>query len=369
MTEQEKHPVVYRVEEIWSAELGRIEMHRKREGGDLSHIAKHRTQLNEFLIGDEGWKEQLAKEIDRARELNFRYAYHARRWVRKRKKEAEKIRRAGPKDPWKSDRSEGPLREIVLTANKRFFQDEMTGFGDAERERVFEKCAVQFLKKEYRGTVVAAWVDRDEEAYHIHAVAAPWVEKSTKNAGRQRMLVPGSIPVLASYEKGQDLVAQYFAPAGLVRGERRAARRREALENEREAELPRDNIPCHVWRQEEAVKLDEKRQAAQAAEDRARRLEDEARAARMAAAAEARRVREEQRARAAELAKREAEVSRRERMLVKAVHGFFELSDAVRDAARAVGMLDHPLVRRASDLVEKARSGLGRIGGHERTRG
>ncbi|GAW36985.1 hypothetical protein RA2_04060 [Roseovarius sp. A-2] len=369
---QKQHPLVFGMRAIWPGQLSRIEMHQTRTGGDLSHIRPGRTHLNAFLIGGPEWREQLEEDIRRASELNHRHAYAARRWVRKRKKEAAEIRRAGPVDPWKRDRAEGPLREFIFTANKKHFEGDTPGFSDAEREDVFRRCFLRASRDQFGEACVAAWEDHDEEGYHIHGVLAPWVMTESKQGGRQRRLEPSSIPVVKNYEAGHDIFAKYFEPAGLVRGEKRAERRREAFEAEGKSELPAQNTSCHDWRADEAVRLDEKRKkaarawvqarkkeaAAREAQARADRMEKEARQARAEAAAQARRDRQEREARAAEISRREAAVEKREeaatvketdlarrtKLFVEDLKKFVDFGDAIRAAATKLGLGDHPLV-------------------------
>ncbi|WP_297771742.1 plasmid recombination protein [uncultured Roseovarius sp.] len=369
---QKKHPLVFGMRSLWPGQLVRVEMHQTRTGGDLSHIRPGRTHLNQFLIGGPGWREQLEEDIDRASELNYRHAYSARRWTRKRKSEAQKIRRAGPVDPWKRDRAEGPLREGVLTANKVHFEGDTPGFPSVEKEDAFRRAAMKFLVDQFGESCVAAWSDSDEEAFHIHFVVAPWVVSESKQAGKQRRLEPSSIPVVKSYEAGHDIAAEYFKSAGLVRGEKRAQARRDAFAAEAESELPRENVPCHEWRADEAVRLYEKRKkaarawqqarrkgaAAKQTQERVERMEAEARKARAETAAQARRDRQEREARAAEIAEREAalvdreeaakskeaDLTRREKMMIEGANKFMEFGDAIRAAATKLGLGDHPIV-------------------------
>jgi hypothetical protein len=369
---QKQHPLVFGMRPLWPGQLSRVEMHQTRTGGDLSHIRPGRTHLNQFLIGGEGWKEHLEEDIDRAAELNLRHAYHARRYIRKRKKEAAEIKRKGPVDPWKRNRAEGPLREGVLTANKKHFEGDMPGFPSVEKEDAFRRSAMKFLVDQFGPACVAAWSDSDEEAYHIHFVIAPWVVSESKQAGKQRRIEPSSIPVIKNYEAGHDIATEYFKSAGLVRGEKRAQARRDAVAAEAESELPRENIPCHEWRADEAVRLDEKRKkaarawaaakrkeaAAREAQARADQMEAEARQARMEAAAQAHRDRQEREAREAKIVEREAalaereeaaaakeaDLNRREKLLVDGAKKFMEMGDAIRAAATKLGLGDHPLV-------------------------
>ncbi|MFX0543156.1 plasmid recombination protein [Roseovarius sp. S4756] len=382
-----KHPIVFGMRAIWPGQLARVELHQTRTGGDLSHISPERTHLNQFLIGNEDWRKLVAENLRCASELNFRHSYHARRWVRKRKGEAAEIKRKGPQDPWKSGRSEGPIREGILTAKKEFFEGDMPGFPCPEKVKSFRRAALRFLGDSFGATCVAAWEDQDEEAYHIHFIVVPIVETESKNSGKQRMLVPSAIPVIKSYEHGHDVAAEYFKGVGLVRGEKRAERRRQALENEQESELPADNIPCHIWRADEAVRLDEKRQEAiseradtdrrkreaEAVEKRASEAEQqlvlETVRARKADEERAARIKKEDEARAEKdrkLSKREADVEKKASMLVRTLREFSALGEQVKSAARKVGLVDHPIVQTASRAVARIKEMVGELGGSDR---
>jgi len=393
---QQQHPLVFGMRAVWPGQLGRIEMHQTRTGGDLSHIRPGRTHMNEFLVGGEGWKEQLEEDIRRASELNHRHAYAARRWTRKRKGEAEKIKRGGPVDPWKRDRSEGPLREGVLTANRKHFEGDMPGFPSVEKEARFRAAALKFLREQFGPACVAAWSDSDEEAFHIHFVVAPWVVSESKQAGGQRRIEPSSIPVVKDYEAGHDIAAEYFASAGLVRGEKRAEARRDAFEAEAESELPAKNTPCHEWRADEAVRLDEKRKKAARAWQQARRKEAAAEeASRRAEAVSQRNAAEERRRekkhqarlaaveaqekrqteKQAEIENREREVEFREEraeVTMREQNAFAEklqsAFEAMKKFAEKFGFKEHELFKTAADKVEEIRQKVGKIGGWQRTR-
>jgi len=378
---------------IWPGQLGRVEMHQTRTGGDLSHIRPGRTHLNQFLIGGPEWRDELEESIRRASELNHRHAYSARRWTRKRKKEAQKIKRRGPQDPWKKDRSEGPLREFVFTANKKHFESAVPGFSDTDKEEMFRKCFLEASKERFGGACVAAWEDHDEEGYHIHGVIAPWVTSESKQAGKQRTLVPSSIPVIKNYEAGHDIFAEHFKSAGLVRGERRAEARREAFAAEGKSELPRENIPCHEWRAAEAVRVHEQRKKAvrawvaarqkKAAADETRRRAEAI--AKQNAEAEQRREKKHA-ARIADIEaaekrqterqvlfdKRERDVAFREdraEVTVREQNAFARLllsvEEPIRKAAKFLGLDDHPLVKSGMKSLEELRE---RVGGFERAR-
>ena len=387
MSEAPAHPLVFRLAPLWPAQLARVEMHRRRAGGDLSHVAPLRSGQNRFLVGGAGWHETLVADIRRASQLNQRQAYAARRRLGRRK-EAEAIRRNGPGDPWAGTREHGPMREFVLTANAAFFAGEVPGFEDEARVAAFRAAALRFITEQFGAGCVAAWEDRDEQTFHVHGVVAPWVESETKKGGRQRTLRPASIPVIKSYERGQTIAAGYFAHLGLVRGEQTAATRREARDAERETGLPRAHTPCHVWRAEEARRVMENRRAAEAAraeaEARARRAQaSEEAAAEMYEAAEARsaectamearlRRREETvEAREARIAQRERDIGRRERWLREAVGGLLDLGARIRSAAQRLGLADAPAVSaglHAADRLDALGRGAGAADRHPRPR-
>ena len=264
-------------------------------------------------------------EIELARYANLASELDAL-WARKRKKEHAERLREGLKDPWRDSKG-GPLREVILTANKDWFAQEdaaqpvgaiqenakgaprnaaaileeleaqvrgpgrgaddvadLVDYGDARsRQERFEARAVEWLRSRFGAAVVFARADHDEEAYHIHAVIAPWKETTTKRRGTQRMLQPSAHPLLKDYEKAQDDVGAHFSAIGLRRGERRKARWREAVAAraaEREvggaAQTPLPEIPEHVppaeWRKREDARLiaRQKAEAAERAEARAR---------------------------------------------------------------------------------------------------
>ena len=83
--------------------------------------------------------------------------------------------------------------------------------------------------------MIHARADKDEAAYHIHAVIACWKRvkiTSTKHSGADRwMLQPSSNPLIEDYEKAQDSVGKAFASIGLRRGERRKQAFREVIAN------------------------------------------------------------------------------------------------------------------------------------------
>jgi hypothetical protein len=215
---------------MWPENLGGYERHRKREGGDVGHADPSRSKLNKRLLGEKTWAQDVYNEIQEIRLEN-----HVRKLeqLKKRRRTAEITRciAEGPADPWRATRH-GSLREVIITANRRWFDDDMTAFlGESgpTREEKFEALAVSWLQKEFGKDCVHARADRDEEAYHIHAVILP---RATTKDGR-RMLQPSVHGAIRYYEKEQDSIGAWFEAAriGLHRGERRKRKIVEAIEH------------------------------------------------------------------------------------------------------------------------------------------
>lgn len=218
-----RHPVVLRFAEMFPSALARYEMHAARKGGNLDHIDPERSGSNCLLIGDPDWREKLEQEIAAVAAENF--AEEAEALVRrKRAKELRMLQFRGVTDPWK-DSAGGPLREVILTAHRDWFTGQDQG-ATATRAQRFEAQAVEWLQSRFGDAVVHARADHDEMTYHIHAILAPWVEKTSVRRGKQRLLQPSSNKFLKDYEAAQDDVGEFFEHIGLRRGQRTAAARR-----------------------------------------------------------------------------------------------------------------------------------------------
>lgn len=250
-----RHPVVLRFEGMRPEQLARYIMHLKRNGGDLDHVDKARSHLNKRLIGEEDWAEKALAEIDDMRMHN--YADELERLkARRRTKELRNRTLEGPKDPWRPSKH-GPMREIILTANAEHFDGGrdvslLCGkWAKQQREQAFEVCAVEWLKATFGDDVIHARCDRDEKAYHIHAIVMP---RATDDHGR-RVLQPSKFPEIANYELAQDLAGIWFAQVGLDRGQTRAFDARQARANG----LPPPERVVHKrtaqWRAEQNIKL------------------------------------------------------------------------------------------------------------------
>ena len=204
------YPVVMRFAGLYPHQLAGYEAHRLRKGGDLSHVDRSRTKLNDKpLIGPENWAELALAEIREMTIENFAAELEALE-KRKRKKDIERRMVEGPKQPWRATRH-GPMREVILTANKDWFDADMSSFlGESgnQREEEFEKLAVSWLKHHFGDDVIHARAVRDEAAYHIHAVimpratveiAKPKAKVPTATATR-RMLQPSIHSMIKNYE-------------------------------------------------------------------------------------------------------------------------------------------------------------------------
>lgn len=290
----DRRPIVLRFAEMFPSALARYEMHAARRGGNLEHVDPKRSGKNRLLIGDADWRSTLEQEIaDNAAE-NFVEEVEALA-RRKREKERKQVQFRGVVDPWKASNG-GPLREVILTAHRDWFsgRNDMDHFEDDPRPVRFEKAAVEWLRSRFGDMVVHARADHDEMTYHIHAIIAPWVEKTSTRRGRQRLLQPSAHPLLKSYEAAQDDVGAHFERIGLDRGQRTAAKRREVLAEisdrqrqraelaaggvsvpdhlraDADPEIPvmREHVPTPVWWAEEKERLLDKERRLRGAEKR-----------------------------------------------------------------------------------------------------
>ncbi|PFG62709.1 plasmid recombination enzyme [Thioclava sp. ES.031] len=280
------YPIVMRMQGMHPRNLAGYEKHRMRSGGDHGHCEQSPKSPNRRLLGSETWAQDAWDEIQDMRHANHLLELEKLR-RRRRKTELKNALFRGPRDPWRATRH-GPLREIILTVNKEWFDKDLTEFfGESgpTREMQFETRAKQWLLNNFGDDCVHARADLDETAYHIHAVIVP---RAVTKDGR-RMLQPAVHPLIRSYEKAQDSVGAWFAEIGLQRGERRKQALREALKHNRkvrearakgvtdsgtEIALPkhREHVSPRKWREsqeielatrDKAVKLSEKTLAAE----------------------------------------------------------------------------------------------------------
>lgn len=256
---EKKHPIVLRFASVYPSALSRIEMHAKRSGGPLEHVELEFIHRNKVYVGPT-FAEELRGEIRKLAGKN-RDEEVAALLARKRKKDAAARQERGLVDPWHGN-SEGPIREMIVTAHKEyFFADDMSdaddllttyGIGEDGRTIVnvlsnkkieaFEAASLEFFDTYFPGSVRHLRLDLDEEAPHFHAVIFETVEKMNKARGSQTLVQPSANPLIADYELAQDVAGEHFSRIGLVRGAKRA----EATRGAKEADLPIPDSARHV---------------------------------------------------------------------------------------------------------------------------
>ena len=131
---------------MWPRNFGGFEGRGTRRGGDLGHVDESRSHLNgPPLIENTAWAQEVYDEI-----AEMRLENHANELEklhkRPRTNEDERRLAEGPRDPRRSTRH-GPLREVILTANSKWFEGDLTEFlGESgpTREQQLEALAVQW---------------------------------------------------------------------------------------------------------------------------------------------------------------------------------------------------------------------------------
>ena len=251
-----EYPVVLRFEGMDPSDIGGYEAHRYRKGSDLGHIDRNMPRPRR-LLGTETWAAEARAEIELMKLEPFA-AELADLDRRNRRKDIEKRRIEGPRDPWRTSRH-GPMRELILTANKEWFDH--TGSSDVifsnAREQAFESRAVAWLLDTFGEDVIHARADTDEQAYHIHAVIMPRATVN-KYGTECRVLQPSIHPLIKDYEAAQDSVGKWFSEIGLVRGEKRKQAIRDALNNGRKPPVNPRHVRPAEWRAKEEQRLAEK---------------------------------------------------------------------------------------------------------------
>ena len=257
-----QYPVVLRFQSLFPDQIKRYVLHEERKGRGSKHCdPKQRSRNRLNLLGDEDWQERFGLELATASDENFSEEMDALK-ASNRHKDYLARGREGRKDPWRKSKG-GPLREVILTVNAQWFEEtddqslDKNFIEEFKREDQFVDHGINWLNDRFGGAVITARADFDETAVHIHALIAPWAERTSKRRGRQKLLVPNSMPLLASYELAQDDVGEFFSAIGLVRGEARAKARRDAEAAGEEKPKARQHTPPHVWRQDEEHRLRE----------------------------------------------------------------------------------------------------------------
>ncbi|TLP61351.1 Pre (Mob) type recombination enzyme [Parasedimentitalea maritima] len=269
-----KYPVVLRFEGLWRHQLACYEMHRKRTGGDLGHVDQGCIHPYKRLIGEEDWARKAQAEVAQMRAENFADELDGLT-RRKRKSDIRRRMVEGLKEPWRNSKH-GPMREVILTAHKDWFEDDIDGFlGLTSREEQFEEHAVSWLKETFSDDVVHARADREETTYHVHAVILPRTVSGEGSATR-RMLQPSKHEVIKDYEVAQDSVGKWFAGLELTRGENRAAKIREARSKGETPPPKKRHSRTQEWRAEQELKIKADREALELQEQKVVSREEDA---------------------------------------------------------------------------------------------
>ncbi|SDP71383.1 hypothetical protein SAMN04488512_13013 [Sulfitobacter litoralis] len=263
-----RYPVVLRFEGIGPENIAGYEKHRKRVGGDTGHILEHPPAPNRRLIGSENWAAEALAEIAEIKAQNFAAELEALE-RRNRKKDIQKRLAEGPHNPWRPTRH-GPMREVILTANKGWFDADPAavfdeGVENNQRIADFELLSIAWLKEQFGDDVIHARADLDEEAYHIHAVIMPRVcvemmrtDKATgekKVIATRKMLQPSKFDVIENYEHAQDSVGAWFSKIGLERGEKRKEAFRQAVAQGETPPPKRMHTKTRDWRRKKDSEL------------------------------------------------------------------------------------------------------------------
>lgn len=263
-----RYPVVLRFEGIGPENIAGYEKHRKRVGGDTGHILEHPPAPNRRLIGSENWAAEALAEIAEIKAQNFAAELEALE-RRNRKKDIQKRLAEGPHNPWRPTRH-GPMRELILTANKEWFDADPAavfdeGVENNRRIADFEQLSVAWLKEQFGDDVIHARADLDEEAYHIHAVIMPRVcveiKRTDKVTGDKKviatrqMLQPSKFDVIEDYELAQDSVGTWFSEIGLERGEKRKEAFRQAVSQGETPPPKRMHTKTRDWRRKKDREL------------------------------------------------------------------------------------------------------------------
>lgn len=340
-----KYPVVLRFEGMDPSDIGGYEAHCIRSGGDLGHIFRNQSKPRR-LIGSATWAQEALAEIELMKIETFAAELEDLD-RRNRRKDLAKRRIEGPRDPWRASRH-GPMRELILTANKEWFEhtDSNDQMFSTAREQQFEELAVAWLQKNFGDDVIHARADTDEQAYHIHAVIMP--RATVRKYGTEcRVLQPSAQALIRDYEKAQDSVGEWFSEIGLVRGERRRQAIRDALNDGRTPPVNPRHVRPAEWRAKEERRLAEKAAEVEVRErDVAEREEDASAILAFADAVSAGKIDAD--GRAVETADTGAK-QQSPLLLRKATRGFAAARKAFRTAAKRLRASAEAKARRAAE--------------------
>ncbi|WP_141401190.1 hypothetical protein [Cohaesibacter gelatinilyticus] len=231
---------------MWPADIAGMISHGKRKGGDLDHCDQGRLDDTQWLIGGYDFAKTIHEEIATYSEENLEEELLALEKIH-RKSDMKKRLKDGLKDPFR-DSKQGPLREVILTANGSYFAADnddpdpylahtTTKEGDRQTVRLcrkkiaaFKEAGLEFFGTYFPEQVRHLRLDMDEEVPHFHALVLVTKVRVSKRRGKQTMITPSANPLFQSYELLQDKAGEFFSSIGLERGQRSAEERRKAKE-------------------------------------------------------------------------------------------------------------------------------------------
>jgi len=273
-----KHPIVLRFKSMFPGSMAKMMMHANRRGGPLDHVEMAFAHRNRVLHG-ENFVADVGAEILEMKKHN-RDAEVSALNAQKRRGKAEERKELGLIDPWKSS-DNGPLREVVLTADTDYFraaadapEDKVmitygiTEHGETVQHRLctdkvaaFEKRGREFFEKFFPDALRHLRLDLDEETPHFHGLLLQRTAKTSGRRGEQHLIQPTSHPLLKNYEHAQDEAGLFFSTIGLRRGEEHAKKQRAAKEaNAPVPTAPRNTSPGE-YRKSWQKSMDDRQQA------------------------------------------------------------------------------------------------------------
>lgn len=295
--------IVLRYERLARIALAGMERHGRRQGGDLDHVDRSRSHLNEILVGSEN----LVSDV------NARLVEMMRDNAERRIAKLRRSRHTGPANdladaleaagddlgmleeliglPWDAKQTM-PYTEGLLSISHEWFDGD-AGAWDETKVDQFRAFVIEYLGETFGSDLVYARMDMDERTPHVHFVVLPEHEEGRTGKrmlshhkhrcfGRKELAAaifddeaPDPKKVRRSYEILQDEVAAFAKARGLgvERGAKRAERNR-MLEDLGEAVERRDHITPAEGRKHSKrlqAEADEARSAANADRSKARK--------------------------------------------------------------------------------------------------
>lgn len=251
-----KYPAVLRFASMHPSDVSKMIAHAERQAGEEEHVDKARSHLNRKLRGN---PKTIAEEVmsfyRAARKKNL--ASNLAGLKKSRPKDYRTAKLAGEQEPWSAQKkSRGPLREGILTVHRDAFRADEdcpserrlefiddageVMIWDMRKADKFIAAGREFLEKNFGDMMQYMRVDLDEQSVHFHFLLLDYVDEkpSVRFADGRTLLRTshhtfiGGDGKAKGYELAQDAVGEWFeqerfAELNIVRGERRAAKRRE----------------------------------------------------------------------------------------------------------------------------------------------